>query len=131
VLLVVSRLVSETARERADLVFPHESVRNHEGRVIGCRKLATIRNHRPTPARTDPPVGPCSAPPRPDGSIRGRPWPLPAGPVALSTRSGTARKLSARQPHTLLDHDPLGAGRRWCGMRCGTRRWGTAGGVRV
>jgi hypothetical protein len=52
VLHVVSRIVAETARARHDLVFPHDSVRDAEGRVIGCRRLAITSRavapaHRP------------------------------------------------------------------------------------
>jgi hypothetical protein len=42
VLVVVSRLVAEVS-ERADLVIPHDAVRDATGAVVGCRALARVR----------------------------------------------------------------------------------------
>lgn len=41
-LLIVSQMVAEALPRRADLVFPHDSVRDEQGRVVGCRKLGTV-----------------------------------------------------------------------------------------
>lgn len=42
VLLIVSRLVAEANRDRADLVVPHDTVRDAQGRIVGCRRFATV-----------------------------------------------------------------------------------------
>ena len=39
-LLIVARPVAEALPERDDLVYPHDTVRNAEGMVVGCRSLA-------------------------------------------------------------------------------------------
>ena len=41
-LLIVSRVVAEAARERTDLVIPDDTVRDEQGRIIGCRALARL-----------------------------------------------------------------------------------------
>ena len=48
VLLVVSRLVAETAAQRTDLVFPDDAVRDRQGRVVGARTLG-VQNSAGTP----------------------------------------------------------------------------------
>lgn len=40
--LVVARAVAEACRDRSDLVFPDELVRDGAGRVVGCRALGVI-----------------------------------------------------------------------------------------
>lgn len=40
VMLIVARPVAEALPERDDLVYPHETVRNADGVVVGCRSLA-------------------------------------------------------------------------------------------
>lgn len=42
VLYVVSRMVAEACRDRADLVIPDDLVRDAEGRIIGARSLARV-----------------------------------------------------------------------------------------
>jgi hypothetical protein len=42
VLLIVARIVAATRPDRADLVVPFDDVRDHDGRVIGCRALARL-----------------------------------------------------------------------------------------
>lgn len=42
VLYVVSRIVAEACRDRADLVIPDNLVRDAEGRIIGARSLARV-----------------------------------------------------------------------------------------
>jgi len=39
---VVSRVVAEAARDRDDLLIPDDTVRDPQGRVIGCRAFARI-----------------------------------------------------------------------------------------
>lgn len=39
---IVSRIVAEAARDRSDLLVPDETVRDEEGRIIGCKSFATI-----------------------------------------------------------------------------------------
>lgn len=41
-LYVVSRMVAEACRDRDDLVFPVDLVRNEDGSVIGCKRLGKI-----------------------------------------------------------------------------------------
>jgi hypothetical protein len=59
VVLVVSRVVAREV-ERADLVFPDGEVRDAEGRIIGCRRLARFRSRSGDPCRGggSPLVGP-------------------------------------------------------------------------
>jgi len=45
VLLVVARPVAEAAALRDDLVYPHRTVRDADGNVVGCRALG-----RPAPS---------------------------------------------------------------------------------
>lgn len=40
--LVVSRIVAEACPQRADLIFPHDLVRDDKGNIIGCRKFGTV-----------------------------------------------------------------------------------------
>ncbi|WP_320064282.1 hypothetical protein [Micromonospora sp. RTGN7] len=40
VLLIVARAVAEALPERDDLVYPHDTVRDAAGVVVGCRSLA-------------------------------------------------------------------------------------------
>lgn len=40
---VVSRVVAEAVRERDDVFIPDDSVRDEQGRIIGCRSLARIK----------------------------------------------------------------------------------------
>lgn len=40
---IVSRVVAEAVRERDDVFIPDDSVRDEEGRIIGCRSLARIK----------------------------------------------------------------------------------------
>ena len=40
--LIVSRMVAEALPERADLIIPDETVRDSEGRIIGCKSFATM-----------------------------------------------------------------------------------------
>ncbi|MFI9531140.1 hypothetical protein [Micromonospora rosaria] len=40
VLFIVARAVAEALPERNDLVYPHDTVRDAGGRVVGCRSLA-------------------------------------------------------------------------------------------
>ncbi|MFC8849719.1 MULTISPECIES: hypothetical protein [unclassified Micromonospora] len=40
VLLIVARAVAEALPERDDLVYPHDTVRDERGVVVGCRSLA-------------------------------------------------------------------------------------------
>lgn len=42
VLYVVSRIVAEARRDRADLVIPDDLVRDGEGRIIGAKALARV-----------------------------------------------------------------------------------------
>jgi hypothetical protein len=44
--IVVARAVAETLPDRDDLLYPHETVRDAAGVVVGCRSLAR-------PARSD------------------------------------------------------------------------------
>jgi len=46
VLFIVARAVAEALPDRDDLVYPHDTVRDDRGVVIGCRSLArpAIRN---------------------------------------------------------------------------------------
>lgn len=39
VLLIVARAVAEALPDRQDLVYPHDTVRDDRGAVIGCRSL--------------------------------------------------------------------------------------------
>lgn len=39
---IVSRIVAEAAPERDDLYIPDETVRDEEGRIIGCKALAQV-----------------------------------------------------------------------------------------
>jgi hypothetical protein len=41
-LLVVPRIVAAACPDRPDLVVPFEDVRDHDGRIIGCRALARL-----------------------------------------------------------------------------------------
>ena len=41
VTFVVSRAVCEAAPERADLVYPDDTVRDERGRIIGCRAFGS------------------------------------------------------------------------------------------
>lgn len=40
VLLIVARAVAEALPDRDDLVYPHDTVRDDRGVVVGCRSLA-------------------------------------------------------------------------------------------
>ncbi|MGC5388572.1 hypothetical protein ACPXCJ_29155 [Micromonospora chalcea] len=40
VLLIVARPVAEAFPERDDLLYPHDTVRDADGAVVGCRSLA-------------------------------------------------------------------------------------------
>lgn len=40
VLLIVARPVAEALPEREDLVYPHDTIRDASGAVVGCRSLA-------------------------------------------------------------------------------------------
>lgn len=40
--LIVSRMVAETLPERADLIIPDETVRDSQGKIIGCKSFATM-----------------------------------------------------------------------------------------
>lgn len=42
VIFVVSSLVAQRCRGREDVFIPNESVRDSEGRIIGCRSLGRI-----------------------------------------------------------------------------------------
>ena len=39
---IVSRIVAEACPERTDLFIPDETVRDENGRIIGCRALAQV-----------------------------------------------------------------------------------------
>lgn len=39
---LVSSLVAQRCKERSDVFIPNESVRDSEGRIIGCRSLGRI-----------------------------------------------------------------------------------------
>lgn len=39
---IVSRVVAEAARDRRDLLVPDDTVRDEQGRIIGCRALARV-----------------------------------------------------------------------------------------
>ena len=39
---IVSRVVAEARRDRDDLIIPDETVRDGEGRIIGCRGFASV-----------------------------------------------------------------------------------------
>lgn len=41
-LYIVSALVAGAAKNRDDLVIPNDTVRDDQGRIIGCRSLARI-----------------------------------------------------------------------------------------
>lgn len=41
-LFVVSRMVAEAATDRSDLIIPHDTVRDDEGNIIGCRGFAFV-----------------------------------------------------------------------------------------
>jgi hypothetical protein len=45
VLLLVGRAVAEALPHRDDLVFPHDTVRNDRGAVVGCRALGHVGDH--------------------------------------------------------------------------------------
>jgi hypothetical protein len=42
VLYVVPRIIAAACPDRRDLVVPFEDIRDHDGRVIGCRALARL-----------------------------------------------------------------------------------------
>ena len=42
IIYIVSRLVAEAARDRDDLVFPFELVRDNSGTIVGCGSLGTV-----------------------------------------------------------------------------------------
>ena len=46
VLFVVPRIVAAACPDRTDLVIPFDDVRDHAGRVIGCRALARLISER-------------------------------------------------------------------------------------
>jgi hypothetical protein len=46
VLLIVARPVAETLPHRDDLVYPHDTVRDATGAVVGCRSLARVDTSR-------------------------------------------------------------------------------------
>jgi len=39
---IVSRVVAEAEKERKDLYFPDDTVRDDKGRIIGCRSLGCL-----------------------------------------------------------------------------------------
>lgn len=39
---IVSSLVAQATRDRSDLLIPDDTVRDSEGRIIGCRALARV-----------------------------------------------------------------------------------------
>ena len=39
---IVSRLVAEASRDRADLLVPDDTVRDAEGKIVGCRAFAAV-----------------------------------------------------------------------------------------
>ena len=39
---IVSALVAGAAKDRDDLVIPNDTVRDEEGRIVGCKNLAKI-----------------------------------------------------------------------------------------
>lgn len=39
---IISRIVAEACPDRIDLYIPDETVRDEEGRIIGCRALAQV-----------------------------------------------------------------------------------------
>jgi hypothetical protein len=41
-LYIVSALVAQAAKDRQDLVIPDDSVRDDQGKIIGCRALARV-----------------------------------------------------------------------------------------
>jgi len=41
-LLIVSRTTAQVARGRDDLVIPHQTVRDADGEIIGCKALARM-----------------------------------------------------------------------------------------
>jgi hypothetical protein len=43
-ILIVSRMIAEAYPDRGDFVFPHETVRDDEGRIIGCKSFAIARD---------------------------------------------------------------------------------------
>ncbi len=42
VVYVVSSLVAQRCKDRADVFIPNESVRDEQGRIVGCRSLGRI-----------------------------------------------------------------------------------------
>ena len=42
VVFIVSRMVAERCRHRSDLLFPDDLIRDEFGRLVGCRRLATV-----------------------------------------------------------------------------------------
>ena len=42
VMLLVSRVVAEAVRDRDDILITDESIRDHDGRIIGCKALAHL-----------------------------------------------------------------------------------------
>ena len=42
VALVVSRMVAAARPDRRDLYFPHDFVRDEQGRIVGCRALGQV-----------------------------------------------------------------------------------------
>lgn len=62
VMYIVSRLVAEAARDRDDLVFPFELVRDESGTVVGCGSLGTVaeatRDANPANERAGSPQDP-------------------------------------------------------------------------
>jgi hypothetical protein len=40
--LIVSRMVAERLPERADLIIPDETVRDSQGKIVGCKSFATM-----------------------------------------------------------------------------------------
>lgn len=48
-LLIVARVIADSARERHDLVVPYDTVRDADGTILGCRSLAHISTTTPGP----------------------------------------------------------------------------------
>lgn len=51
-LLIVARVIADSAPGRDDLVVPYNTVRDNDGTVIGCRALARISNLPPQAHQT-------------------------------------------------------------------------------
>lgn len=50
---IVSRIVAEACPQRTDLYIPDDTVRDEQGRIVGCRALAQVCQEREEQERGD------------------------------------------------------------------------------